>query len=58
MPKRVDLFGHDKGAGDTISRIIKTVTRGKIEECGGCQKRRDTLNKIIPYRNNEKKRYE
>ena len=58
MSKRVDLFGHDKGAGDTISRVIKTVTRGKIEECGGCQKRRDTLNKIIPYRNNETKRYE
>ena len=58
MSKRVDLFGHDKGVGDTVSRIIKTVTRGKIEVCGGCQKRRDTLNKIIPYRNNETKRYE
>ena len=25
----------DKGFGDTISRAIKTVTRGKIEECNG-----------------------
>ena len=58
MSKRVDLFGHDKGVGDTISRVIKTVTRGKIEECGGCQKRQDILNKLIPYRNNESKRYE
>ena len=37
MPKRVDLFGHDKGFGDTVSRVIKTVTRGKIKECGGCR---------------------
>ena len=58
MSKRVDLFGHDKGVGDTVSRIIKTVTRGKIEECGGCKKRRDTLNNMIPYRNPKSKSYE
>ena len=23
MSKRVDLFGHDKGLGDTVSRVIK-----------------------------------
>ena len=40
----------DKGFGDTISRAIKTVTRGKIEECGGCTSRRETLNKLIPYK--------
>ena len=58
MSKRVDLFGHDKGLGDTVSRVIKTVTRGKVEECGGCKKRKDILNKMIPFRNNETKRYE
>ena len=58
MSKRVDLFGHDKGLGDTVSRAIKTVTRGKIKECGGCQKRRDILNRMIPYRNPSTKSYE
>ena len=45
MPKRVDLFGHDKGLGDTVSRVIKTVTRGKVEECnrvGGGRRRKRT----------------
>ena len=54
MPKRVDLFGHDKGFGDTVSRVIKTVTRGKIKECGGCRNRKEALNNLIPYA----KRYE
>ena len=58
MPKRVDLFGHDKGLGDTVSRVIKTVTRGKVEECGGCKKRKDILNRMIPFRNPETKSYE
>ena len=44
----------DKGFGDTISRVIKTVTRGKIEECGGCTSRRKTLNKIFTYSVKEK----
>ena len=53
MGKRVDLFGHDwnsdEGFGDTVSRVIKKVTKGKIKECGGCKKRRETLNRMIPY---------
>lgn len=39
----------DKGIGDTISRAIKTISRGTIKECNGCTKRRETLNKILPY---------
>jgi hypothetical protein len=39
----------DKGLGDTIARAIKTVSRGKIEECGGCTKRKEFLNKAVPY---------
>ena len=58
MGKRVDLFGHDwrndKGLGDTVSRVIKKVTRGKIKECGGCQKRRDILNKVVPYKRGDR----
>jgi hypothetical protein len=58
MSKRVDLFGHDKGFGDTVSRAIDTITGGKIKECGGCKKRKDYLNKVIPYRNPNTKKYE
>jgi hypothetical protein len=53
---RFDLFGHDKGLGDTVSRVIKTVSRGKIKECGGCQKRKQYLNTLVPYRDIEAKR--
>ena len=40
----------DKGLGDTIARAIKTVSRGKIQECGGCTKRKEFLNKVVPYK--------
>ena len=53
MGKNIDLFGHDwetdAGLGDTVSRVIKKVSKGKIKECGGCQKRRDILNRMVPY---------
>ena len=58
MSKRVDLFGHDKGFGDTVSRFIRTVTRDNIKECGGCQKRKEYLNMKIPFRNPITKKYE
>jgi hypothetical protein len=53
MGKRVDLFGRDKGLGDTVARAIRTVSRNRIKECGGCKDRRDKLNKIFPYRDVE-----
>lgn len=47
-----------KGLGDTVEKIlkatgvksvVKTVTKGiGVEDCG-CDKRRDTLNRIFPY---------
>ena len=52
----VDLFGHDKGFGDTISRAINKISRGRIKECGGCSKRKEALNRIIPYRDVEKRK--
>ena len=58
MSKRVDLFNHDKGLGDTVSRAINKLTGGLIKECGGCQKRKEYLNKKIPYRNPNTKKYE
>jgi len=42
----------DKGLGDTVSTFIKKVSGGKIKECGGCSKRREWLNKKMPYRQN------
>ena len=44
MSKRIDLFNHDKGLGDTISRAINSITGGIVKECGGCQKRKEYLN--------------
>lgn len=38
-----------RGFGDTVSRVIKKLSRGKIKQCGGCKKRRQLLNKLIPY---------
>jgi hypothetical protein len=41
-----------KGLGDTVSSVIKKVSGGRIEECGGCGKRRDWLNDKFSYRRN------
>ena len=43
-----------KGFGDTVSKIIKTVSAGKIKECDSCKKRKELLNKIFPYNKKEK----
>ena len=42
-----------KGLGDGISWVIKKITRGKVKECEPCRKRREALNKLIPF-NQEK----
>ena len=39
-----------KGLGDTVSSIIRNVSRGKIKECGGCKKRKQWLNENISYK--------
>ena len=38
-----------KGLGDTVSNAIRTVTGGKVKECGGCAKRKAWLNRKVPY---------
>ena len=38
-----------KGLGDTVSKVIKKVSGGRIKECGGCSKRRDWLNDKVSY---------
>jgi len=37
-----------RGLGDTLARVINNWTG--IEPCDGCDKRKDTLNKWIPYK--------
>jgi len=44
-----------KGIGDTVSKIIKKITLGKVEECEPCKKRKEALNKKFPYNNRNKK---
>ncbi len=38
-----DYEGRDRGLGDTIARATKMAG---IKTCGGCQKRREALNKM------------
>ena len=37
-----------KGLGDTIAKITSSLG---IKPCGGCKKRQEKLNKIVPYGN-------
>ena len=52
-----------KGLGDTIEKIttatgikkvVETVAKVAGKDCG-CNKRRDTLNRVFPYNNNNDK---
>jgi hypothetical protein len=38
-----------EGVGDTISKIIKMISGGKIKECDKCKKRKEKLNQVLPY---------
>ena len=43
-----------KGLGDTIEKMIETFKIKKIignRDCQGCKARKDTLNKLFPYKN-------
>ena len=35
-----------KGAGDTIKKILDKLN---IPQCGGCKRRQEILNRLIPY---------
>ena len=52
-----------KGLGDSIEKItkatgikkvVKTISKATGKDCG-CNKRRETLNKKFPYKNNKQK---
>lgn len=38
-----------RGLGDTVAKIIKKVSGGRVKPCGGCMKRQRFLNKLLPY---------
>jgi len=42
----IRLAMRSRGLGDTISKITHAL---HISECGGCAKRRELLNKLVPY---------
>jgi hypothetical protein len=46
-------FDKSKGLGDTVSKVIKTVSGGHISECGACSRRRDLLNRMVPYKDSK-----
>ena len=39
----------NNGLGDTVSSIIRSVSSGKIKECGSCKKRKQWLNENVSY---------
>ena len=39
-----------RGIGDTVEKIIHKATAGRVKSCGGCKKRRDALNNMLPYK--------
>jgi hypothetical protein len=38
-----------RGLGDTVAKLIKAVTLGKVPPCRKCNKRQAALNKLLPY---------
>ncbi len=40
-----------RGLGDTIKKLTSMVG---IKQCGGCKKRQEALNKLIPYKSAER----
>ena len=42
------------GLGDTISKLISYIFRGKVKECKGCKKRKAYLNKKFNYKKKRK----
>lgn len=39
-----------RGLGDAVAKVTKTLG---IKECGGCTKRREALNKMVPFGNKD-----
>ena len=42
------IYDEPRGFGDTLARVIHNITG--IESCISCEKRKEKLNKWIPYK--------
>ena len=51
--RKITENGKSVGVGDTVSKIIKAMSFGKVEECTKCKKRKEKLNDMFPYKKNE-----
>jgi hypothetical protein len=38
------------GLGDTVAKAIKGLTAGKVKPCSACERRRQALNRMVPYK--------
>ena len=48
--RELRIIRKSRGFGDTVEKTIKKITGGKVKACGGCNKRRNALNKMFPYK--------
>jgi len=39
-----------EGLGDAVAKVTKALG---VKECGGCKKRREALNKAVPFQRND-----
>ena len=46
-------YNKSQGLGDTVSKMIKKVSGGRVKECAPCAKRREKLNRMFPYKDKE-----
>lgn len=44
------LLFPSRGLGDTAAKVIHTATMGLIAPCDGCRGRKESLNRILPYK--------
>jgi len=54
IKKDVGLGDMVHGIAHPIAKAIDSIIGTKIHECGGCQKRRETLNRKFPIKNSKK----
>jgi len=52
--KKLGIKKKSRGFGDTVKKVIDTFTGEKVKQCGGCKKRQEALNKMMPYNKNQK----
>jgi len=56
LTNKIEVVSHSaidiksRGLGDTIKKVVDKVSNGKIKQCGGCKKRQEVLNNLIPYK--------